>query len=50
VFGTDETVRKLAPAPEDAFWVEHEQGLHFPAMEVPGQVTSDIQAFFGGLG
>ena len=49
VFGTDETVRKLVPAPEDAFWVEHEQGLHFPAMEVPAQVTSDIQAFFGGL-
>ncbi|HEX5917882.1 MAG TPA: alpha/beta fold hydrolase [Nocardioides sp.] len=49
VFGTDETVRKLVPAPEDAFWAEHEQGLHFPAMEVPAQVTSDIQAFFGGL-
>ena len=49
VFGTDETVRKVVPAPDDAFWTEHEQGLHFPAMEVPAQLASDIQAFFGGL-
>jgi hypothetical protein len=49
VFGTDETVRKLVPAPDDAFWTEHEQGLHFPAMEMPAQLAADIRAFFGGL-
>ncbi|MFC7493234.1 MULTISPECIES: epoxide hydrolase family protein [unclassified Nocardioides] len=50
VFGADDTVRKLVPAPEGAFWSEHQRGLHFPAMEVPGEVASDIRAFFGGLG
>ena len=49
VFGADETVRKLVPAPADAHWTEFERGLHFPAMEAPGQLAADLHAFFGPL-
>jgi pimeloyl-ACP methyl ester carboxylesterase len=49
VFGTDETVRKLVPAPPDAHWTEFARGKHFPAMEAPTQLASDLQAFFGPL-
>jgi hypothetical protein len=50
VFGADETVRRLVPAPEGAFWQEHERGLHFPAMELPEELAADLRAFFGSLG
>ena len=50
VFGADETVRKLVAAPDDAFWVEHDCGLHFPAMEVPDELVTDIRHFFGTSG
>jgi epoxide hydrolase len=49
VFGADETVRKLVPAPADAHWTEFERGKHFPAMEAPTQLAADLQAFFGRL-
>ena len=49
VFGADETVRKLVPAPPGAHWSEFERGLHFPAMEAPAQLAADLQAFFGPL-
>ena len=49
VFGTDETVRKLVPAPADAHWSEFPRGQHFPAMEAPAQLAADLQAFFGPL-
>jgi pimeloyl-ACP methyl ester carboxylesterase len=49
VFGADETVRKLVPAPEGAHWTEFERGLHFPAMEAPAELAADLQAFFGPL-
>jgi len=49
VFGADETVRKLMPAPEDAHWSEFAHGLHFPAMEASADVAADLQAFFGPL-
>jgi epoxide hydrolase len=49
VFGADETVRKLVPAPADVHWTEFERGLHFPAMEAPTQLAADLQAFFGPL-
>ncbi|HET7244728.1 MAG TPA: epoxide hydrolase, partial [Streptosporangiaceae bacterium] len=35
VFGADETVRKLVPAPDGAHWTEFPRGKHFPAMEAP---------------
>jgi pimeloyl-ACP methyl ester carboxylesterase len=49
VFGADETVRKLVPAPPGAHWTEFERGLHFPAMEAPAQLAADLRAFFGPL-
>ncbi|WP_432477219.1 epoxide hydrolase family protein [Nocardioides sp. GXQ0305] len=50
VFGADETVRRLVPAPEGASWQEHERGQHFPAMEVPDVLAADLRGFFGSLG
>ncbi|MEN3307310.1 MAG: epoxide hydrolase [Micromonosporaceae bacterium] len=49
VFGADETVRRLVPAPTDAHWTEFERGKHFPAMEAPAQLAADLQRFFGPL-
>jgi pimeloyl-ACP methyl ester carboxylesterase len=49
VFGADQTVRRLVPAPPDAHWTEFERGRHFPAMEAPAQLAADLQAFFGPL-
>jgi len=49
VFGADETVRRLIPAPADAHWTEFAHGLHFPAMEAPTDLAADLQAFFGPL-
>jgi hypothetical protein len=33
VFGANQTVRKLVPAPPEAHWCEFFRGRHFPAME-----------------
>jgi hypothetical protein len=49
VFGADETVRRLVPAPDDAHWAEYPRGQHFPAMEAPAQLAADLRAFFGPL-
>ena len=49
VFGADETVRKLVPAPEGTHWSEFPHGQHFPAMEAPEQLTADLRTFFGPL-
>src|SRR5690349_10095984 len=49
VFGADETVRKLFPAPADAHWTDFPRGRHFPAMEAPAQLAADLRAFFGPL-
>lgn len=49
VFGADETVRRVVHAPPDAHWTEFDRGLHFPAMESPAQLASDLQTFFGPL-
>jgi epoxide hydrolase len=50
VFGADETVRKLVPAPAGAHWSTFPRGRHFPAMEAPAQLAADLQAFYGPLG
>ncbi len=50
VFGADETVRRLVPAPEDAHWAEFPHGQHFPAMEAPADLVDDLRTFFGPLG
>ena len=49
VFGADETVRKLVPAPPGAHWTDFPRGRHFPAMEAPAQLAADLRAFFGPL-
>ncbi|MEU5993302.1 epoxide hydrolase family protein [Spirillospora sp. NPDC047418] len=49
VFGADDTVRKLVPAPAGAHWSKFERGKHFPAMEAPAQLAADLRAFFGPL-
>ena len=49
VFGADETVRRLVPAPADAHWTEFKRGKHFPAMEAPEELAADLRAFFGPL-
>jgi len=49
VFGADQTVRKLVPAPPGAHWTEFPHGLHFPAMEAPAELAADLRAFFGPL-
>ncbi|MEC3956098.1 epoxide hydrolase [Nocardia sp. CDC153] len=49
VFGADETVRRVVPAPADAHWTEYERGLHFPAMEDPTNLATDLRTFFTPL-
>jgi epoxide hydrolase len=49
VFGADETVRRLIPAPADGHWTEFPHGRHFPAMEAPDDLAADLRAFFGPL-
>jgi pimeloyl-ACP methyl ester carboxylesterase len=49
VFGADDTVRKLVPAPDGAHWTEFPRGQHFPAMEAPAELAADLQDFFGPL-
>ena len=49
VFGADDTVRKLVPAPPGAHWSEFPRGKHFPAMEAPAELAADLRTFFGAL-
>ncbi|WP_405495988.1 epoxide hydrolase family protein [Nocardia sp. NBC_00511] len=49
IFGADETVRRVVPAPPGAHWSEFERGLHFPAMEDPATLARDLRDFFGPL-
>ncbi|MEV6067119.1 epoxide hydrolase family protein [Nocardia sp. NPDC052001] len=49
IFGSDETVRRVVPAPADAHWTEFERGKHFPAMEAPADLARDLRTFFGPL-
>jgi epoxide hydrolase len=49
IFGADQTVRRLIPAPDAAHWTEFQRGRHFPAMEAPAQLAADLQSFFGPL-
>lgn len=49
VFGADETVRRVLPAPADSHWTEFPHGLHFPAMEAPVDLAADLRKFFAPL-
>jgi len=49
-FGMEPLVRRiLDPEQRHAFWNEHREGGHFPAMEVPGLYVDDLRTFFGSL-
>jgi hypothetical protein len=49
VFGADETVRRVINPPAGTHWTEFPRGKHFPAMEAPTQLATDLQTFFGPL-
>jgi pimeloyl-ACP methyl ester carboxylesterase len=49
-FGHEPLVRRiLDPEHHLAYWNEHAEGGHFPAMEVPDLLVRDLRAFFAGL-
>jgi pimeloyl-ACP methyl ester carboxylesterase len=46
IFDAHPIVRRLMdPHRKAAFWSEHQQGGHFPAMEAPSQLIDDLRAF-----
>ncbi|MFC9894389.1 epoxide hydrolase family protein [Nocardia sp. NPDC127579] len=49
VFGADETVRRVLPTSAGTHWTEFPHALHFPSMEAPDDVVSDLRKFFGPL-
>src|SRR5579859_834786 len=49
VFGADETVRRLVPAPPGSHCTEFPHAKHFPALEAPADLAADLQAFFASL-
>ncbi|MFI8977386.1 epoxide hydrolase family protein [Nocardia asteroides] len=50
LFYSDQLLRKvLGPGPKAAFFAEHSEGGHFPALEVPELFTADLREFFGEL-
>ncbi len=50
VFHTDPVVRRIMdPDHKLAHWTDFAEGGHFPAMEEPDLLVSDIRAFFRGL-
>lgn len=50
VFAADTTIRTVFdPSGQVEHWRNYDRGGHFPAMEVPDLLTSDIRDFFRGL-
>lgn len=50
VFKADDLARPLMdPAGEVPHWTEFKEGGHFPAMEEPQLLTTDLRSFFGSL-
>lgn len=46
IFDAHPIVRRLMDAERKAaFWSEHKEGGHFPAMEAPEQLTADLRSF-----
>jgi len=49
-FGTEPLVRRvLDPNHQRAYWNEHPEGGHFPAMEQPELLIGDLRAFFSAV-
>ena len=50
VFDTEPILRRfMDPDHSFAFWAEHEEGGHFPALEAPALLVDDIRAFLRPL-
>ena len=50
VFEAEPILRRfMDPDHSFAFWAEHEEGGHFPALEAPGLLVEDIRAFLRPL-
>jgi hypothetical protein len=50
VFNADPILRRVMdPQRTMAHWSEFDEGGHFPAMEVPNLLVSDVREFFRGL-
>ncbi len=50
VFEADPIIRRIMdPERKAAFWAEHEEGGHFPAMEAPDLLVNDLRAFAARL-
>jgi epoxide hydrolase len=50
VFNTDPIMRRfMDPQHQMAYWNEHSEGGHFPAMEEPTLLVDDLRAFFRNL-
>ena len=50
VFAADDTIRsRTDPTGRVAHWSEFDRGGHFPAMETPDLLVSDVRAFFTDL-
>ena len=50
VFNTEPIMRRfMDPQHQTAYWGEHTEGGHFPAMEEPALLIDDLRAFFRNL-
>ena len=50
VFDTEPILRRfMDPDHAFAFWAEHEEGGHFPALEAPALLVEDIRTFLRPL-
>jgi epoxide hydrolase len=50
VFNTEPIMRRfMDPEQQMAYWSEHTEGGHFPAMEEPALLVEDLRAFFRDL-
>jgi hypothetical protein len=50
VFDAEPIVRRfMDPDHTIAYWADHPEGGHFPAVEVPGLLVDDLRAFFRPL-
>lgn len=48
VFATDNSIRTLVdPTGMAARWTEFDRGGHFPALEVPDLLATELSDFFG---
>ena len=50
VFDSEPIMRRfMDPDHAFAFWADHSEGGHFPALEAPSLLVDDLRRFFGAL-